>query len=111
VGLLLLSLIYLFTRPDIYCDEEKLYIYPKNKPNIQVPLSNIYAINFSIFGFGLPRFSYKIKYRADNDDKRSVRLFPSFSDYLVPTLFKYTQQQNPYVNIRNWSVGINELFD
>jgi hypothetical protein len=111
VFIVLLSLIYLFTRPDIYCDSEDLYVYRKNKIEIKIPLRDIYAINFSIIGFGLPEFSYKIKYRNENYGTKSIRLFPSFSSYSVPTLIRYTQQQNPYVPIRNWSVGINELFD
>jgi hypothetical protein len=108
---LLLCLIYLFTRPNIYCDSENLYILPKSKSEVKIPLRNIYAINFSVIGFGLPGFSYKIKYRSDNDSVKSIRLFPSFSSYSVPTLIRYTREQNPYVKIRNWSIGINELFD
>jgi hypothetical protein len=111
VVVLLLCLIYLFTRPDIYCDSENLYVHPKNKPEVTIPLRNIDAIYFSIIGFGLPGFSYKIKYRTHDHGVKSVRLFPSFSSYAVPKLMRYTQQQNPYVRIRNWSLGINELFD
>jgi hypothetical protein len=111
VVILLLCLIYFFTRPDIYCDSENLYVHPKNKPEVTIPLGTIDAIYFSIIGFGLPGFSYKIKYRTHNHGVKSVRLFPSFSSYSVPKLMRYTQEQNPYVRIRTWSVGINELFD
>ena len=44
-------LYYLFTRPDIYYDNEKLYITKGTKFNTEISFDKIKSIQFSVIGF------------------------------------------------------------
>ena len=109
--LLSLLLYYLFTRPDIYYDNQNLYITKGSDWNIQIPFENIQSIYFSVIGFGTGSYSYKIKYLDPENKTASVRLFPSYFANPVSKFISCVEKQNPNVKIRNGSFGLNELFD
>ncbi len=106
-----LLLYYVFTRPNIYYDKDNLYINKGEKLNIQVPLTNIKSISFSIVGFGQGGYSYRIKYLDEYNTIKSVRLFPSMFSSPTSKFIKHTEKLNPAIKITNGSIGINEFFD
>jgi len=109
--LLSIVLYYLFTRPDIYYDTNKLYIIKGTQLNIEIPLEDIQAIKFSAIGFGHAGYSYRIKYLDNEHAIKSIRIFPNILSNSFSKFIKCSRDKNPNVKVRNWSIGINELFD
>lgn len=94
--LIILSL-WLFTRPKIYYDEATFYIN-QGKAKTEVFLSNIQSIEFSLIGFGISPFSYKISYLTVGGNIESKRLFRSlFGD--LSKFFDLVEKENPNVKI------------
>ena len=94
--LIILSL-WLFTRPKIYYDETTFYIN-QGKAKTEVFLSNIQSIEFSLIGFGISPFSYKISYLTVGGNIESKRLFRSlFGD--LSKFFDLVEKENPNVKI------------
>ena len=108
---LLALLYYMFTIPDIYYDNEKLHITKGTKFNIEVAFDKIKSIQFSVISFWKGGYSYRIKYLNENNQTKSVRLFPSMFSNSTSKFIKCVQEQNKNIKITNWSFGINELFD
>ena len=92
-------LYYLFTRPDIYYDNEKLYITKGTKFNIEVSFDNIKSIQFSVIGFWKGGYSYRIKYLNENNQTKSFRLFPSMFSNPTSKFIKRVQEQNKNIKI------------
>ena len=101
-------LTFFFTRPAIYYDENNLYI-AKSSKNIEIPLANIQSIKYSVLSFQRFSHSYRIKYFNDNNEIKSIRLFPGSSP--ISEFIDCVKKENPDVITTNWSFGINELFD
>lgn len=106
-----LLLYYMFTRPSVYYDTKNMCIIKGTKLNIEVPLDKIKSIQFSVIGFGQGSYSYRIKYLNNNNEIKSIRLFPSILSNPTYEFIKCTKKQNSSVKVSNWSIGINELFD
>lgn len=110
-------LYYCHTRPIIYYDqlEEKLSIKKyKTIEEIEVPIENINKILFSAFGLNLSNlsdYSYVIVYTDNAFNTKKIRLFPITFSNDISQLIKNTKAKNPNVMVRNWSFGLNELFD
>ena len=110
-SVLALFLILLFLLPDYFYDDDKLYIKKLNKIDIVCPLVNIQSIYLSVFGIGKFSYSYRIKYLNDANEIKSVRIFLTIFDGSISNFITCAKKLNPDVKTRNWSVGINELFD
>jgi len=104
-------LYYLFTRPDIYYDNNNLYIIRGTSLNTEIPFENIQSIKFSIIGFGQGSNSYLVKYRDSENQIKSVRIFEPLFSNLVSKFICCVEKKNTKVKVSNASFGINELFD
>ena len=70
-----LLLLYLFSIPGIYYDNDNLYIKRANKINTVIPLFSIQSMYFSVLGFGQGSYSYKIKYLNDTNEINQSEFF------------------------------------
>jgi hypothetical protein len=104
VILILLSglMLWLFTRPKFYYNDTTLYII-KGKATIEVSLSNIQSIEFSLIGIGLNPFSYKINYLTIGSKIASERLFRGGNR--TSEFFDFIEKQNPNVKITRGLFG------
>lgn len=107
--IVLALLVFFFTRPNMYYDENNFYIAQARRKNIEIPLANIQSINYSILSFQKFSHSYRIKYLNDNNEIKSIRLFPGMSP--ISEFINCVKKENPNVTTKNWSYGFNELFD
>jgi hypothetical protein len=113
VILLVISIIYYCqTRPIIEYDftNKVLYIIDKKLGENEVPVTNIQKILFSALGLS-NSYSYKIVFTDKDSNTRKVRLFPIFMHTDITKLIADVKSINPKVEIRNWSFGLDELFD
>ncbi len=77
---LILFLVFIITRPNIYSDNESLFLISKNK-EIRVPFKNIDSIIYSRLSLSLliNGFSYKLEYFSDIDNSmKTIRVYPNF---------------------------------
>lgn len=86
----------------MYYNETTLYI-TKGKANIEVSLSNIQTIEFSLIGIGLNPFSYKINYLTIEGKRASERLFRGGNP--TSEFFDFVEKQNPSVKITRGLFG------
>ena len=104
---------YVSTRKQIEYDNIKQTLYivdTKTQTEIEVPVENIDKIYLSAFG-GRGNSSYVIVYRDFHSKQQKVRLFPILFDNSIKTIKTDAELKNPNVVIRNWTFGLNELFD
>jgi len=111
--ILTLVFYYVSTRKRIDYDEVKQIMYivdTKNQTETAIPVEKIDKILFSALG-GNTSNSYVIVYRDFQNVKQKVRLFTIMFNHSIDTIKTDAALKNPHLVIRNWSVGINELFD
>lgn len=116
LGTLLLLGIFIFlsTAKRIEYDnvECKLYVFHFRGQLVdEIPVEKIDKILYSAIGLGRGLYSYVFVYKDIHGQRKKARLFPiPFSNY-IDTIITDTKLRNPNVVTRNWSLGINELFD
>lgn len=113
VGLLFV-LNYLNTRRNVYYDHLQKMIIIESKKGIvlfEIPIDRIDKILYSAIGFGNGSRSYVIVYYDSENVQRRIRIFPKVFDNSMEQIKFDTKSVNPEVKIRNWTFGVNELFD
>ena len=108
---LLTILYYLFSRPTVYYNERKMFIKKNKDYEIEIPLENIESIKLSIIGFSKNGGSWLVKYYSENSKLTSIRIYPSILSNSFSGFINSAKSKNPKIKVRNWTAGINELFD
>lgn len=111
---LLYILNYLNTRRNVYYDHLQKRIIIESKKDIvlfEIPIDRIDKILYSAIGFGNGSRSYVIVYYDSENIQRRIRIFPKVFENSMETIKSDTKSVNPEVKIRNWTFGVNELFD
>ena len=108
---LIIILFILFTRPSIYYSENSFFIKKIKNVEIEIPFEKIESIKLSILGFSQYQGSWLVKYYSTDSKLESIRIFPSFTSESCSKFVKTAKGKNPKIIVRNWSIGINELFD
>jgi uncharacterized membrane protein len=103
-------LTYLFTRPTVYYNDKALFIQRK-KMEIEIPLENIQSIFLSVLAFSRSGYSYVVRYINETNEISKVRIFSSMFSEPISKFIKRAKAINPKIEVRNWSIGVNELFD
>jgi hypothetical protein len=95
--------------------QEKLFVTRKGKPEVEeIPLVSIDKLLFSMWGFNpanTSNYSYVIVYRSKENVRCRLRLHPILFRDDISAIIEHTRSLNPSVEVRNWSVGFNELWD
>jgi len=107
IGLLWL----LFTRPAVYYNEDFMFIKKGKDKEAKIPLENIQSIKLSALGFQRNGGSWLVKYFDDNSELKTIRIFPSIFSNPFSKFIKSVKSKKPNISIRNWTFGINEVFD
>ena len=116
VGILILGgiLYYASTRDIFEYDNVKRIMYILNyrrQNEKEIPVEKIEKILYSSVGFGRGSHSYLIIYSDSHNQKHKIRLFPIPFKNDINTIIADTKLKNPDLVTRNWSFGVNELFD
>lgn len=111
----ILSFIFYFlsTRKRIDYDDVNQILYvvdTRNQTETVIPVEKIDKILFSAVGVK-GNNSYVIVYRDSHNAQQKIRLFPIMFDNSINGLQTDAQLKNPHLVIRNWTFGLNELFD
>jgi len=115
-GVLVLGgiLYYASTRDIFEYDDVKNIVYVLNyrrQNEKEIPVEKIEKILYSAVGFGRGSHSYLIVYRDSHNLKHKIRLFPIPFKNDINTIIADTKLRNPDLVTRNWTFGVNELFD
>ena len=100
----------LFTRPDVYYNEDFMFIKKGKDNEVKIPLENIQSIKLSALGYQYAG-SWVVKYFENNSEVKTIRIFPSIFSNPFSKFIKSVKIKKPDISIRNWTFGINELFD
>jgi hypothetical protein len=102
------------TRKRIDYDDIKEILYLvdlKRQTETEIPVEHIDKILYSTIGTAQPFGSYVIIYRDYQNQKQKFRLFPIPFDNSIDIIKTDAKAKNPNLITRNWSIGLNELFD
>jgi hypothetical protein len=105
---------YVITRKRIDYDDIKEILYLvdlKRQTETEIPVEHIDKILYSTIGTAQPFGSYVIIYRDYQNQKQKFRLFPIPFDNSIDIIKTDAKAKNPNLITRNWSIGLNELFD
>ncbi len=102
---------FLFTRPPVYYNEDFMFIKKGKDNEVKIPLENIKSIKVSMLGFKKYNKSWLVKYFEDNQEVKTIRIFPSIFSNPFSKFVKSVKMRKPDILIRNWTFGINEFFD
>ena len=102
---------FLFTRPDVYYNEDFMFIKKGKDSEVKIPLENVQSIKLSALGFQKNGGSWLVKYFTDNCEVKTIRIFTSIFSNPFSKFINLAKSKNPAISIRNWTFGINEFFD